>query len=198
MSCHTLDGKSITLFNSSAKGNVRSRKFVFGFLKEVNEMALVRWTPYRELLDMPREMTSLFGRPFRSLMAEPFFGLDTMRVPMDVYSKGDDMFVRMEMPGIKPEDVEITLAEHTLTITGKREEDKEVKEDNYFRRERSYGSFERSLPLPEKVTEKDIDASFEEGVLEMKIRGAIASVPAKHIEVKAGKPAGKRIRPKKA
>ena len=166
--------------------------------EEVNEMALIRWTPYRELLDMPREMTSLFGRPFRSLLAEPFFGLDTMRVPMDVYSKGDDMFVRMELPGIKAEDVDITLTEHVLTISGKREEDKEIKEDDYYRRERTYGGFERNLPLPEKVSEKDIEAVFEEGVLEMKIKGAIATVPAKHIEVKAGKPAGKRIRAKKA
>ncbi len=162
-------------------------------------MALVRWTPYKELLDMPREMTSLFGRPFRSLLGEPFFGLDAMRTPMDIYSKGDDMYVRLELPGIKAEDVEITLVEHTLTITGERHEDKEVKEDDFYRRERSYGSFERTLPLPEKVTEKDIDASFEDGVLEVKIRKAVAAVPAKHIEVKAaGKSTGKRIKARKS
>lgn len=161
-------------------------------------MALVRWTPYKELLDMPREMTSLFGHPFRSLLGEPFFGLDTMRVPMDIYSKGEDMFVRLELPGIKAEDVDITLAEHTLTITGERHEDKEIKEDDFYRRERTYGSFERTLPLPETVTEKDIEATFEDGVLELTVKGAIASVPAKHIEVKAGgKSAGRRIKARK-
>jgi len=166
--------------------------------EEVNMMALVRWTPYKELLDMPREMTSLFGRPFRSLLGEPFFGLDTLRAPMDVYGKGDDMYVRLELPGIKAEDVDITLAEHTLTIKGERHEDKEIKEDDFYRRERSYGSFERTLPLPEKVTEKDVIASFEDGVLEVKVIGAIASVPAKHIEVKAaGKSEGKPIKARK-
>ncbi|MHB1361429.1 MAG: Hsp20/alpha crystallin family protein [Thermoleophilia bacterium] len=161
-------------------------------------MALVRRTPYKELLDMPREMTSLFGRPFRSLLAEPFLGVDALRVPMDIYSKGADMFMRMELPGIKAEDVDITLADHMLSITGKREEDKEIKEDDFYRRERTFGSFERSVPLPDKVTEKDIEAVFEDGVLEIKVKGAVETVPAKHIEVKGSKPKGKHIRARKA
>jgi HSP20 family protein len=161
-------------------------------------MAIVRWTPYKELLDMPREMTRLFGRPFTSLLGEPFFGLDTMRAPMDVYSKGDDMYLRLELPGIRAEDVDITLAGHELTIKGERHEDKEVREDDYFRRERTYGSFERTLPLPEKVTEKDIEASFEDGILEVRVRGAVATVPAKHIEVKASsESSGRKIEPRK-
>ncbi|MCL4474164.1 MAG: Hsp20/alpha crystallin family protein [Actinobacteria bacterium] len=160
-------------------------------------MALVRRTPYRELLDMPHEMTSLFGRPFRSLLGEPFLGLEAMRVPTDIYSKGDDMFVRMELPGIKAEDVDITLADHMLTITGQREEDKEIREDDFYRRERTYGSFERTVPLPDKVSEKDIEAGFEDGVLEIRIKGAVEAVPAKHIEVKGSKPEGKRIKAKK-
>ncbi len=161
-------------------------------------MALVRWTPFKELLDMPREMTSLFGRPFASLLEEPFLRFDHVRVPMDIYAKGDDMLVRLELPGIKAEDVDITLAEHTLSISGERHEDKEIKEDDFYRRERSYGRFERTLPLPEKVSEKDIEATFEDGILEVRIKGAVATVPAKHIEVKAaGKSAGKRIKAKK-
>ncbi|MBI5869772.1 MAG: Hsp20/alpha crystallin family protein [Actinobacteria bacterium] len=160
-------------------------------------MALVRWTPYKELLDMPHEMTSLFGRPFRSLLGEPFFGLDTLRTPMDIYSKGDDMYVRLELPGIKAEDVDITLAEHMLTITGERHEDKEVKEGDYYRHERSFGSFERSLPVPEKVGEKDISATFEDGMLEVMIKGAVATVPAKHIEVRTAEGKSTSIKAKK-
>ena len=157
------------------------------FQKEVNQMKLVKWTPNRELLDMSREMTSLFGRPFRSMLGEPFFGVDVLRTPMDIYSRGEDMYVRLELPGIKAEDVDITLAEHTLAITGERHEDKELKEDDFYRQERSFGSFERSLPLPEKVTEKDVSASFDDGVLEVRIKGAVATIPAKHIEVKTAK-----------
>lgn len=158
-------------------------------------MPLVRWTPFREMLDMPHEMRRAFGRPF-SFMEEP--GLEAMRFPpMDVFTKGSDMVVRIEMPGIDVDDLDIALAEHTLTISGERRTDKEVKEDDYYRRERSYGRFERSLPVPEKVTEKDIDASYTEGILEVKVKGAIEEVPTKKIAVKTGKESARRIRAKK-
>jgi len=179
------------------KGRLRGQSLPFAIFEEVNKMTLVRWTPYKELLDMPHEMTSLLGRPFRSLMSEPFFGLDTLRTPIDIYSRGDDMHVRLELPGIKAEDVDITLAEHTLTITGERHEEKEVEEGDYYRHERSFGSFERTLPVPEKVGEKDISATFEDGVLEVVIKGAVATVPARHIEVKTARGKGRSIKPGK-
>ena len=120
-------------------------------------MTLVKWTPFRELLDMPHEMRSMFGRPFVSLLEEPLPGLDTVKLgaPMDVFAKGKDMIVRLELPGIEVDDIEITLCEGTLSICGERRSDKEVKEDDFYRRERSYGRFERSLLVPEKATEKD-------------------------------------------
>lgn len=152
-------------------------------------MTLVRWTPFKELLDMPREMRRMFGRPFPSLLEEPLLGMDTMRLgaPMDVFARDKDMVVRLEVPGIEMDDIDITLCESTLCISGERRSDKEVKEDDFYRRERSYGRFERSLPVPEKVTEKDIEATYEDGILEVRVKGAIDTVPAKHIEVKAGK-----------
>ena len=165
-------------------------------------MTLVKWTPFRELLDMPHEMRRMFGRPFASLLEEPFPGLDTMRLgaPMDVFARDKDMVVRLELPGIEVDDLDITLCEGTLSICGERRSDQEVKEDDFYRRERSYGRFERSLPVPEKVTEKDIEATYEDGILEVRVKGAIDTVPAKHIEVKAGKgkKAKKQIRAKKS
>ncbi len=156
-------------------------------------MPLVRWTPFRELLDMPREMRRAFGRPFPLL--EP--GLDvTQYPPMDVYSRGSDMIVRIELPGIEVDDLDISLSERMLNISGERRSDKEIKEDDYYRRERSYGRFERSLPVPEKVTEKDIDATYADGVLEVKVEGAIEEVPTKKIEIKTGKGEAARIEPK--
>jgi len=156
-------------------------------------MPLVRWTPFREMLDMPREMRRVFGRPL-PLIEEP--GFDMEMPPMDVFSKGSDMIVRLEMPGINTEDLDISLSEHTLRISGERRSDKEVKEGDYYRRERSYGRFERSLPLPEKVTEKDVDASFNDGVLEITVKNAVEEVPTKKIEIKAGSGA-KHVRAKK-
>jgi len=159
-------------------------------------MALVRWTPFRELLDMPREMRRMFGRPFVSLFEEP--GYDVMRFPpMDVFAKGSDMIIRLELPGVEAEDLDISLSEHTLRITGERRSDKEIKEDDYYRRERSYGRFERSIPVPEKVTEKDIEATYADGILEVTVKGAVEEVPAKKIEIKTGKAGSKRIKAKK-
>ena len=157
-------------------------------------MPLVRWTPFREMLDMPREMRRVFGRPL-SLLDEPGFEMMNMP-PMDVFSKGGDMIVRLEMPGINADDLDISLSEHTLRISGERRSDKEVKEGDYYRHERSYGRFERSLPVPEKVTEKDIDADYADGILEIKVKNAVEEIPAKKIEVKTGSGA-KRIRAKR-
>jgi HSP20 family protein len=146
---------------------------------------------------MPREMTRLFGRPFTSFLEEPLLSMDTMP-PLDIFAKGEDLVVRLELPGIKAEDVDISLCEHTLCISGERHEEKEVKEEDYFRRESSYGRFERSLPVPEKVTEKDIGAVYEDGILSLTIKGGAAtSTPVKHIEVKAPKASPKEVKAKK-
>jgi HSP20 family protein len=122
--------------------------------KEVRKMALIRWTPFKEMQDMPREMRRLLGRPF-GLFEEPL-PLDRFGPAHDIFVRGSDMVVRMELPGIDVDDLDISLAENTLVISGERGADKEVKEDDYFLRERSYGKFERSIPVPERVTEEDI------------------------------------------
>ena len=157
-------------------------------------MPIARWTPFRDMPDVPREIRRMFGRPF-SLLAEP--GLDMMNMPpMDVFSKGGDMIVRLEMPGIDVEDLDISLSEHTLRISGERRSDKEVKEDDFYRRERSYGRFERSLPVPEKVDEKDVEANYSDGVLEITVKNAVEEIPAKKIEVRTS-PGARRIRAKR-
>lgn len=147
-------------------------------------MALVRWTPMRQMRDLQREMGRVFGRPFVSLFEEPTRMLTGVGPSMDVFAKGNDLMLRLELPGIDTKDLDISLVEHTLVISGETKEEKEVKEEDYYRRERSYGRFERTLPVPEKITEQDIEASYEDGVLEVKVKGAVEEEPVKHIEVK--------------
>lgn len=159
-------------------------------------MPLVRWTPFRELMDMPREMRRMFGGSAFPMLEEPAFEGLGLAPAMDIYARGSDMVLRLELPGIKIEDLDISLTEHTLHISGERRQDKEIKEDDYYRRERSYGRFERSVPLPEKVAETDIDANYADGILEVTVKGAVESVPSKHIEVKTGKGEAARIEPK--
>jgi HSP20 family protein len=86
-----------------------------------------------------------------------------------VYEEKDSVVVKAELPGMKKEDVEVNLAGEILTIKGEKKEDKEVKEDNYYRRERSYGSFLRSVGLPCEVKSDEIKASFKDGVLEIRM-----------------------------
>ena len=158
-------------------------------------MALIRWTPFKEMQDMPREMRRLLRRPF-GLFEEPL-SLDTFGPAHDIFARGSDMVVRMELPGIDVDDLDISLAEHTLVISGERSADKEVKEDDYFLRERSYGKFERSIPVPERVTEEDIEATYKDGMLEVTVTGAVETEPATRIEIKTGEGKETKIEPKK-
>lgn len=108
---------------------------------------------------------SLFGRD-RWLPIKPL----SIRMPsLDVYEEKDSVVVKAELPGMKKEDVEVNLAGETLVIKGEKKEDKEVKEDDYYRRERSYGSFLRTIALPCDVKSGEIKASFKDGVLEIRM-----------------------------
>jgi HSP20 family protein len=110
---------------------------------------------------MERFMDDICWLPVRPL---------SIRMPsLDVYEEEDSVVVKAELPGMKKEDVEVNLAGETLTIKGEKKDEKEVKEDNYYRRERSYGSFLRSVGLPCEVKSDEIKASFKDGVLEIRM-----------------------------
>ncbi len=112
-----------------------------------------------------RPFPSLFGRD-RWLPIRPL----SIRMPsIDVYEEKDSVVVKAELPGMKKEDIEVNLAGENLTIKGEKKEDKEVKEDDYYRRERSYGSFLRTVSLPCEVKSDEIKASFKDGVLEVRV-----------------------------
>jgi HSP20 family protein len=86
---------------------------------------------------------------------------------IESYIEGDRVVVRADLPGIEPKDVEITVIGDTLTIKGSREEKREEKDRNFVFKEVSYGSFERSIPLPAGVKADDIKVSYKDGVLEL-------------------------------
>jgi HSP20 family protein len=96
-----------------------------------------------------------------------------------------DVLVRAELPGVKPDDVEITLSRGVLTISGQRKAEQEQQGQGYYVRERRYGSFRRSLMLPEGIDESKINARYEDGVLEVRITGAAAVQEPKKIQIQA-------------
>jgi len=105
----------------------------------------------------------------------------------DVFSRNGDLVVKMDLPGIELKDIHVKLDEGMLMVSGERKADKEIKEEGYYRKESSYGLFERRMSVPKGITEADIKAHYDNGVLEIVMPRAakIAGVPkAKEIPVK--------------
>ena len=109
---------------------------------------------------------------------------------IEVFEKEDRFLVKAELPGMKEEDIDISAVGDTLTIKGERKVESEVKEEDYYCCERSYGSFFRSIALPSHVDAQKIEASYEDGVLEVSLP-KIPEVKPKKISVSAKKKASK-------
>lgn len=93
-----------------------------------------------------------------------------MRAPaVDLFEEKDDIVVKAEIPGIDKDSINVNLSDHTLTIKGEKKKEEEVKEENYYRSERSYGSFVRTLELPKDVHADKVKATFKNGVLEVRM-----------------------------
>jgi len=103
--------------------------------------------------------------------------------PIEMYEKNDHYMVRAELPGLKKEDIDISVVGETLTIKGEKKTEEEVKEDDYYFCERSYGNFQRSVTLPSAVDAKKIEAKFNDGVLEVSLPKSEAVKPKK-VEIK--------------
>lgn len=88
---------------------------------------------------------------------------------VDLFEDKNDIVVKAELPGMEKENVEVKLTDHMLTIKGEKKKEEEIKEENYFRSERSYGSFIRTLELPADVHADKVKASFKNGVLEVRL-----------------------------
>lgn len=135
-------------------------------------MALVRWEPLRELNTLQHEMNRLFGGIFEQSGAGQPGGLAAARqwIPaMDLVETDGAYILRADLPGLTRDDVKIELEQNVLTISGERAAKHEQRTDGYHRIERASGSFARSLTLPSGVDADRIEATFADGVLEVRI-----------------------------
>jgi len=129
-------------------------------------MALIRWEPAREVDSLQSEVNRVF---------DAFFGngsaARTRRwVPaMDLVETDEHLVLRADLPGLSQDDVQIELKDSVLTVSGERKAEHEERTEGYYRVERSFGSFSRSLTLPDGVDADAIAADFDEGVLEVRI-----------------------------
>jgi len=170
---------------------------------------LSRWdspTPFEGAFDffdhMTEEMNSVFDRLFRDAgiarrpgMSRGLFGaanregLWSPRV--EALQKGDRFTVRAELPGLKKDDVQVEMTDDALTIRGERRTEHEDERDGYFRSEREYGQFYRTIPLPEGVIAESAQASFRDGVLEVSMQAAPSEANrGRKLEIRDGSPQG--------
>jgi HSP20 family protein len=143
--------------------------------------------PFRGFIDTMNEMTRM--REHWLTGSEP--GSEEQRrshtnawVPTtDIFARDNDFLVRLELPGVEMEDVEISLSKDVLIISGERKTDPEVGRDSFFVRERSWGFFRRTITLPEGVDESDIEATLEKGLLEIRIKGGATAAQPRRIRI---------------
>ena len=144
---------------------------------------LVRWEPFREMISLRQAMDRLFEDSF---VRFPHLSGDGVReFPIDVYQTKKDLVVKAALPGVKPEEVDITITDDAVTIKGEHAEEQETKEDDYLYRERYYGAFSRSVAIPVKVKGDKTEATFEEGVLTLTLPKA-EEIKPRQIKIKAG------------
>jgi HSP20 family protein len=134
-------------------------------------MALIRWEPVTELNTLQNEMNRLFNTFFDQPGPTSRGGLPGRRwIPaMDLVETGDQYVLRADLPGLSDEDVSIQLQDNVLTISGERKTEHETQQEGYYRLERAFGGFSRSLTLPEGVNPDAVQAHFDRGVLEVRI-----------------------------
>ena len=133
-------------------------------------MALVRWDSSRELSSLQSEMNRLFQSFFDTPAAGGNGGnLRRWHPAMDLVETEDHFLLRADLPGMTEGDVNIEVEDRTLTLSGERKAEHEDKKEGFYRMERSFGQFRRSLTLPEGVDADGIAASFDKGVLEVRI-----------------------------
>ncbi len=144
-------------------------------------MGLTRWDR-----DMESMMEDFFGRGWRPWWPERWFkteGAELIAPVLDLYEEKDDIVVKAEIPGIDKDNIEVNLGDHTLTIKGEKKKEEETKEENYYRSERSYGAFLRTIELPKDVHADKVKATFKNGVLEVRLPKT-EEAKAKEVKVK--------------
>jgi HSP20 family protein len=134
-------------------------------------VTIVRWEPLRELSSLQNEMNRLFNTVFDTPTTGGGNGGQARRwVPaMDLLETQEHFVLRADLPGMRQEDVSIELEENVLTLSGERKAEHEDRQEGYYRIERAFGSFSRSLTLPKGVDPAAVTASFSDGVLEVRI-----------------------------
>jgi len=147
-------------------------------------MAITRWDPFRDVATLNR-LNSLFQDYNRGEGAGDPVSAASFVPPVDIYEDDHSIVLKLEVPGMKQEDLDIQLENNTLTVRGERKFEKEEKEENFHRIERRYGSFYRSFTIPNTVNPDSVKATYDAGVLRVQLEKRAEAKP-KQIKVQVG------------
>jgi HSP20 family protein len=149
---------------------------------------LTKWQPFREVTSLQERVNQLFNDVFSDIDSpdrSSLTSLFSIAPRTDVYEEDDRIVLEMEVPGIKEEDVHLTLEGNTLSISGERKIENNRKPDRYQRVERYYGSFSRTFTLPSSVDPDSVDAKYEHGILHVSMAKKANARP-RQIKVNGG------------
>lgn len=132
-------------------------------------MAIIRWDPFRDLSIIQDRMNRLFENTMARSRGEETTTLAAWAPPVDIYETKDAIVVKAELPGIDQKDIDIQVSDNVLTIKGERKFESDVNRENFYRIERSYGTFQRSFSLPNIIQQDQIKARFINGILEISL-----------------------------
>jgi HSP20 family protein len=132
-------------------------------------MALVRWEPFRELTALQNEMSRWMNQVSGGGIAPGNGQTSTWLPAVDVWETESELLLSFDLPGIPEDQIAVELDDNVLTVSGRRERTAEHSNDRYYRFERRYGSFSRSVTLPAGVSEDAIKADYTDGVLEVRV-----------------------------
>jgi HSP20 family protein len=150
-------------------------------------MAIVRWDPFRDLVTLRDRMNRLFEDVMPGREEGTDVALAAWAPSVDIRETDKALIVTAELPGVDEKDIEVSVENHTLTLRGKREMEKETKREDYHRIERSYGSFYRAFSLPASVDVDKIEAKHEDGLLRITVPKKPELKPKKVKVLKGGK-----------
>jgi len=147
--------------------------------------SLIKWEPLGDLVSLRDAMDRLFEDSFVRMRGLPTpFGAEPLA--LDIYETADHIAVKTNVPGIDPEDIDITISGDLLTIKGETKSEEKVEKESYIRQERRYGAFSRSVRLPSGLVPDKAEATFDQGVLTLTIPKSEEAKP-KTIKVEAKK-----------
>jgi HSP20 family protein len=130
-------------------------------------MAITRWDPYRDVLALQHRLNSLFQDFSRNGENEPVTA--SFAPPVDIYEDEHKLVLKIEIPGMRLEDLDVRMENNTLTVKGERNFESEGKEENFHRVERRYGSFYRAFTVPNTINPEGIKAEYDTGILRLEL-----------------------------